>query len=75
MDSPSKTVKARFDGKVFVPEEKVELPVGATVTFHFSQSGQTEAEWREFIERFSGCIDDPSFVEPEDLPDREVPAL
>ncbi len=75
MDSTNKTIRARFDGKVFVPEENVELPVGATVTLQLPSSGMTQQEWVEFIEKFSGCISDPTFVEPEDLPEREVPSF
>lgn len=73
--TPKKTIRARFDGKVFVPEETIELPVGATVTLQLPQPSMTQEEWKEFVFRFSGCIDDPTFVEPEDLPEREVPSF
>ncbi len=34
------TVKARFDGKAFVPEEPVNLPEGAAVTIVVVSNGQ-----------------------------------
>jgi hypothetical protein len=36
------TLRARFDGKVLVPEEAIDLPVGQTLTFHLEPAEQTE---------------------------------
>lgn len=37
------TVKARFDGRVFIPEQPVELPVGSVVEFTLTQPVVTES--------------------------------
>jgi hypothetical protein len=36
------TVRARFDGKVFVPERAVQLPIGEIVEVQFSDSPRLE---------------------------------
>jgi predicted DNA-binding antitoxin AbrB/MazE fold protein len=36
-------VRARFDGKVFVPEQAVSLPVGEMVEIRFSEAEQLKA--------------------------------
>ena len=36
------TVRARFDGKVFVPERPVQLPVGEVVEIQFSDESRPE---------------------------------
>jgi len=41
-------IRAHFDGKVIVPEEAVNLPVGKSITLTYEQSTEapTNDEWR-----------------------------
>lgn len=76
MDTPgTPTIKAKFDGKVFVPKEPVEFPVGSTVTINFLASNLTLEERANSFSSLIGAIKDSSFDEPEDLPARDVPNI
>ena len=72
---PHHTIKAKFDGKVFVPEGDVQLPIGASVTIDLSNGARSLEDRKKAFLNLIGSISDPTFVEPEDLPEREVPKL
>jgi hypothetical protein len=53
----TRTIKAHFDGKVFVPDEPVDVPAGESVTLEIRQEAPQEqrgtladiAEWVETL--------------------------
>ena len=66
-------IKAHYDGKVIVPDEPVDLPVGEPIeaelrvpSLRHDRRAQTQAEWEEF----SACVVDGLRL-PEDAFRRE----
>jgi hypothetical protein len=69
MDTPGmRTIKAKFDGKVFVPTEPVEFPIGSTVTVAYAKQDLNQMEWHVLIDQLAGASDDPTFKVHPDLP-------
>jgi len=67
------TARVHFDGKVIIPDEPVDLPVGETIEAEFrvaSRPGNrrqaTQASWEQFVE----CVV-PGLNIPEDAFRRE----
>ena len=74
-------VRTRFDGRVFVPEAPLDLPVGATLegtAWGPTVAGKprTTEEWRSFFGRTAGAwADFEEYEDPEDLPLDDEEAL
>ncbi len=58
-----------------MPEKQVELPVGTTVYIHLISTADVDERRKRVFLSLCGSIDDPTFVEPEDLPERDVPSF
>ncbi len=60
-------IRAHFDGKVIVPDEPVDWPIGAPVNVHVYDAAMVEKpptpeeiqRRLEALERWSGCISAP----------------
>ena len=66
-------VRARYDGRVFVPESPLDLPVGATLEGEVWRPGagrpRTSEEWKAFVGRTAGAWEGfDEYEDPEDLP-------
>jgi len=60
-------VRTRFDGRVFVPEEPVDLPPGSTLEGN-AKRPQSPEDWKAFVASTAGAWADFDFEEPEELP-------
>ncbi|MCW5935100.1 MAG: hypothetical protein KIT45_12515 [Fimbriimonadia bacterium] len=49
-------IRARFDGKVFVPDEPVDIPVGASGVFLMSQEEQNPTTYRKSLDALQRLI-------------------
>lgn len=49
-------IRARFDGKVFVPDEPVDIPVGASGVFLMNQEEQNARTYKESLDALHRLI-------------------
>jgi hypothetical protein len=56
----TQTITAHFDGKVIVPDEPVQLPVGQPLTVHLELADGAEPRFAEFLNFAADLPDAPS---------------